>query len=139
MPKPTRKRIRRPGRTRRPLLALIALLLIVLVGYVVQASTGGPSRTSTTTVAESALPSQAQHTIALIQTGGPFPDPEDGEVFRNDQHLLPAEPRGYYHEYTVATPGESTRGPRRLITGGGGQFYYTADHYRSFRRVLVGK
>jgi ribonuclease T1 len=74
----------------------------------------------------------------LIQAGGPFPYPRDGVVFRNAEGLLPQEPSGYYHEYTVPTPGEFDRGPRRIITGADGEFYYTADHYESFRRVEIG-
>ncbi len=90
-------------------------------------------------VALSSLPPQAAQTVALIKKGGPFPYSQDGVVFDNNEHLLPSEPRGYYHEYTVDTPGASTRGTRRIITGRGGQYYYTGDHYDSFVRVDVTK
>jgi ribonuclease T1 len=89
-------------------------------------------------VALSALPVEARQTIALIQAGGPFPYSRDGVVFRNAEGLLPKEPSGYYHEYTVPTPGEPDRGARRIITGADGEFYYTADHYESFQRVEMG-
>lgn len=74
-------------------------------------------------------------TLALIDRGGPFPHRQDGSVFQNRERQLPAQPRGYYHEYTVRTPGLSNRGPRRIITGGNPPviFYYTEDHYRTFR------
>ena len=41
---------------------------------------------------------------------------------------------GYYHEYTVKTPGERARA-RRIVAGRGGEFYYSPDHYNSFRLV----
>lgn len=85
------------------------------------------------------LPPEARSTLALIAQGGPFPNRQDGEVFGNFEHLLPAEPRGYYHEYTVATPGAHDRGARRIITGGTppAAYWYTRDHYRSFREFQV--
>ncbi|MBY8884559.1 ribonuclease [Streptomyces sp. PTM05] len=86
-------------------------------------------------VCESTLPSQADDTLQLIADGGPFPYPEDGEVFRNDQSVLPSEPSGYYHEYTVTTPGAGNRGTRRIVTGEDGTDYYTSDHYESFDAV----
>jgi len=90
--------------------------------------------------AEHALPSlppEAFDTLALIRRGGPFPYRKDGSVFQNRERLLPQRPRGYYREYTVATPGAQDRGARRIIAGGHPPevFYYTADHYRSFQRI----
>ncbi|WP_371675057.1 ribonuclease domain-containing protein [Streptomyces sp. NBC_01276] len=87
-------------------------------------------------VCYSALPSQAHDTLDLIDQGGPFPYSQDGVVFQNREGLLPGHSTGYYHEYTVITPGSPTRGARRIITGQQWQEdYYTADHYASFRRV----
>lgn len=85
------------------------------------------------------LPPQAHHTLALIARGGPFPYHQDGAVFGNREHLLPERPRGYYHEYTVETPGSRDRGARRIVTGGNppAAYYYTDDHYRSFRKFMV--
>lgn len=85
------------------------------------------------------LPAQAHDTLALIARGGPFPHAQDGTVFGNREHLLPERPRGYYHEYTVETPGSRDRGARRIITGGDppAVYYYTDDHYRSFREFTV--
>ncbi len=82
------------------------------------------------------LPRQAQDTIRLIDRDGPFPYRQDGAVFQNRERLLPSRPSGYYREYTVVTPGESDRGARRIIAGAGGELYYTADHYDSFKRVV---
>ncbi len=86
-------------------------------------------------MALSALPIQAQQTVARIRVGGPFPYARDGIVFVNREGVLPRQRNGYYHEYTVSTPGESDRGPRRIIAGGSGELYYTADHYASFQRI----
>jgi len=89
------------------------------------------------------LPPEARQTLALIRAGGPFPYRKDGSTFGNFEKLLPAKPRGYYREYTVPTPGESDRGARRIVAGEGsggdvrtsGEYYYTGDHYRTFRRI----
>jgi ribonuclease T1 len=83
------------------------------------------------------LPAQARETIELIQRGGPFPYRQDGAVFQNRERLLPARPNGYYHEYTVKTPGSPDRGARRIIAGDKGELYYTDDHYDSFRQVVM--
>ena len=78
------------------------------------------------------LPREARTTLELIEVGGPFPYDRDGVVFQNRERILPAKPRGYYHEYTVPTPGEDDRGARRVVTGEQGERYWTADHYDSF-------
>ena len=82
------------------------------------------------------LPKQAQDTIRLIDKGGPFPFDRDGLTFQNREGILPKKPNGYYHEYTVITPGSSDRGARRIIAGDLGELYYTDDHYDSFREVV---
>jgi len=81
------------------------------------------------------LPPEAVETLRLIERGGPFPHRQDGTVFQNRERLLPDRPRGYYREYTVRTPGARDRGARRIVTGGDPPevWYYTEDHYRSFR------
>ena len=81
------------------------------------------------------LPAEARETLVLIKAGGPFPYRQDGRVFHNREGLLPKRERGYYREYTVKTPGARDRGARRIVTGRGGEYYYTDDHYRSFRRI----
>ena len=73
--------------------------------------------------------------LVLIEAGGPFPHDQDGTVFQNREGLLPQQPQGYYHEYTVPTPGSPDRGARRLVTGDGGEVYYTSDHYSSFTQI----
>jgi ribonuclease T1 len=86
-------------------------------------------------IAWSSLPNEARETIALIRKGGPYPYAKDGAVFGNREAILPKQNRGYYREYTVKTPGQRSRGARRIIWGKGGEFYYTDDHYNHFRRV----
>jgi ribonuclease T1 len=86
-------------------------------------------------VAAHELPREARATLERIDRGGPFPYARDGIVFGNREGLLPARGRGYYREYTVKTPGVRHRGARRIVAGRGGERYYTADHYNSFRRI----
>ena len=82
------------------------------------------------------LPAEARETLALIRHNGPFPYARDGVVFGNREALLPKKERGYYREYTVKTPGTKDRGPRRIVAGRGGEYFYTDDHYRTFRRIV---
>jgi len=92
-------------------------------------------------VVAAALPPEARHTLELIASGGPYPYQRDGVVFGNREQRLPLHARGYYHEYTVTTPGVRTRGARRIICGGTlrslAECYYTDDHYQSFRRIKL--
>jgi ribonuclease T1 len=81
------------------------------------------------------LPPEGRTTLQLIKDGGPFPYSKDGTVFSNYEGLLPEKPDGYYHEYTVITPGSSDRGARRIVAGEDGEYYYTSDHYRSFKLI----
>ncbi|MDD5180914.1 MAG: ribonuclease [Gallionellaceae bacterium] len=81
------------------------------------------------------LPTEARTTLRLIRQGGPFPYPRDGVVFGNFEKRLPQQPRGYYHEYTVQTPGARNRGARRIVCGAPVECYYSGDHYRTFRRI----
>jgi ribonuclease T1 len=101
----------------------------------------GPEPTggiSAITVAD--LPSQGKQIYALIHRGGPFAYEKDGTVFGNRERLLPLEKRGFYHEYTVSTPGAKNRGAKRIVCGGQAKApeicYYTADHYASFRKIV---
>ncbi len=87
-------------------------------------------------ISKKQLPKEAIQTIALIKQGGPFPHQRDGVAFGNREKMLPSRERGWYREYTVRTPGERTRGARRIVAGRDGTLYYTDDHYRSFKRVL---
>jgi ribonuclease T1 len=147
---------------RRITAALIGLLVLVLGGWLVKdnlsgspASSTAPTTSSTAGTgtaapakggsavpgtdsglpvkALSALPTQAADTWKLIEAGGPYPYPRnDDVVFENREKRLPRKQSGYYHEYTVKTPGSADRGARRLITGQTRELFYTGDHYASF-------
>lgn len=93
------------------------------------------STTTVDTVLLQDLPREARQTLAVIKEGGPFPYARDGIVFGNFEKRLPKRARGYYREYTVKTPWRKDRGPRRIVAGAEGEFYYTDDHYESFRRI----
>lgn len=90
-------------------------------------------------IAASSLPLEARRTLNLIKQGGPYPYAKDGVVFGNYEGVLPRQKRGYYHEFTVKTPGARHRGARRIIAGGNpqtsGEYYYTRDHYQTFQRI----
>ena len=90
----------------------------------------------TNEIAAKQLPSEARQTLALIKAGGPFPYAKDGSTFSNREGLLPKRNRGYYREYTVKTPGAKDRGARRIVAGVSGEYYYTDDHYRTFKRII---
>jgi ribonuclease T1 len=81
------------------------------------------------------LPPEAITTLKLIKQGGPYPYPRDGVVFGNFEKRLPKKQRGYYHEYTVKTPGARNRGARRIVCGLASECYYTADHYGTFKLI----
>lgn len=128
-----------------PLILVIALALVV---YVVPELTGSeagdvPSIVNPASgvsdlppISVDALPLEALDTIDLIDSGGPYPFDRDDLIFQNREGLLPDEPQGYYREYTVITPGENTRGARRIVAGEDGELYYTADHYSSFAEIF---
>ncbi len=117
------------------LLAVAGLLTLLERGP----GTPAPGQAIPTHAAPGGLPPEAVETLRLIERGGPFPHRQDGTVFQNRERLLPDRPRGYYREYTVRTPGAPDRGARRIVTGGDPPeaYYYTSDHYRSFRRFEV--
>ncbi|GAA2246860.1 MULTISPECIES: ribonuclease [Kitasatospora] len=122
----------RAWKTRAASVATIALLTLAPTAFSATAAHADVSGT----ICQSELPSQADDTLALIDQGGPFPYSQDGVVFGNREGVLPSESYGYYHEYTVVTPGSRTRGTRRIITGEGNQEdYYTSDHYSTFRLI----
>jgi ribonuclease T1 len=117
---------------------VVAATIAVLAAFLgwQQVGDDSPAPDSLPVVSLAQLPSQAADTVALIDSGGPFPYDRDDSVFGNFEGLLPDEPRGYYHEYTVETPGSEDRGARRIIAGSDGELYWTDDHYQSFSRIL---
>jgi ribonuclease T1 len=134
---------------RRRLLGVAVAAMVALATWWIQSSGSDqpqePAATSSVVtdstlpvVAEDRLPAEARATLELIDAGGPFPYDRDGVVFENREELLPERDLGYYAEYTVPTPGADDRGARRIVTGEGDEFYYTADHYRSFVEIDRG-
>lgn len=117
----------------RTALLFVAALALAAPPPALAFEAGGASAT----VRSADLPKEARDTLSLIRKGGPYPYSKDGTTFSNRERLLPKQPRGYYREYTVKTPGSRDRGARRIICGGAQQSecYYTADHYASFRRI----
>jgi len=109
-------------------LGLLALLL-----WLPQVQAGQPELD---VVARAELPAEARATLKLIEQGGPFAYDRDGMVFKNYEHVLPKQRRGYYREYTVSTPGKRGRGARRIVCGPLPECYYTSDHYKNFKRIL---
>lgn len=125
------------GRSVKLVLTCLLLVSAFLVGPVF--AKGPPDANDFSTISLAEMPVQGVQTYRQIMRGGPFPYEKDGVVFGNRERLLPAKSRGYYHEYTVATPGSSHRATRRIVCGGAVKApdicYYTADHYASFRRI----
>jgi len=125
------------GRVRTLLAALALALGAMAPGVLAREAAQVPD------VAIADLPREARDTLVLIKRGGPFPYRKDGTTFGNFERRLPQRARGYYREYTVPTPGARDRGARRIVAGAGaggdartsGEYYYTDDHYRTFRRI----
>lgn len=138
---------------------LVGLLLVALAVALTWANRGDPARGSAVatssstavqnpsaavttprsglpTMAESALPGDARHTLAVIRDGGPFPYRQDGQTFGNREGLLPDQANGYYREYTVKAGTSGDRGPRRIIAGRSGDLYWTSDHYAHFAQIV---
>ncbi len=117
------------------LIGLISLSLVAVLPAVAVAFWQADAPAAQADIHVSELPPAARQTLARIKQGGPFPYAKDGSVFHNREGRLPARPRGYYREYTVPTPGARDRGARRIVAGRDGDFWYTADHYRTFQRI----
>jgi len=127
------------SRRRLGLRSLVLVPVLATAGLLAPAATQATAAPlATGTICHSALPPQADDTLRLIGQGGPFPYSQDGQVFQNREGVLPSEPSGYYHEYTVKTPGSSTRGARRIVTARSGTDYYTSDHYVTFNAINFG-
>jgi ribonuclease T1 len=122
------------SRRRHKLLLFAAMLLCWTVASEVAARSDAPGAISV-----ASLPPEGRSTLQHIRDGGPFPYSRDGVVFGNYEHILPSQRRGYYHEYTVPTPGVKSRGARRIVCGGAvtsvSECYYSDDHYQTFRRI----
>ena len=115
------------------LILLLAMLSLPAVAQAYQSGRSGQDGLPVVAAAE--LPAEARDTLRAIRQGGPYAYPRDGVVFKNYERVLPRQSRGYYHEYTVKTPGARNRGARRIVCGRPVECYYTADHYQTFKRI----
>ena len=122
--------------TARMKFALVLALLMLQAPFTASAySQRSYFDASVAEISLSSLPPEARDTLRLIKQGGPFAYPRDGVVFGNFEKRLPKKQRGYYHEYTVKTPGARNRGARRIICGNPSECYYTGDHYQTFKLI----
>ncbi len=62
-----------------------------------------------------------------------------GDTFGNREGILPKDQKGRYYECDIDTKGKKNRGAKRLIYTKDGTYYYTDDHYESFRKVVIGE
>jgi ribonuclease T1 len=128
------------SRFRIGVVALCAVVLVVAGWALLRTNSPQPPTPSVgvATCPLTNLPPEVTNTVRAIHSNGPFPFPrDDGAVFGNRERHLPDQKRGYYHEYTVITPGARDRSTRRIITGGSPltnpvQYFYTENHYDSF-------
>ncbi len=116
-------------------IVVVALLAAFVMSPAVLARNEGATPATIKAIAFAELPREAQQTLRAIKRGGPFAFERDGVVFGNYERRLPSRDRGYYREYTVPTPGEKHRGARRIVAGAHAEYYYSDDHYRSFKRI----
>jgi len=117
-----------------------ALAFGVLVSPMAAQARSNSDAAAPASIAAADLPPEGRAIYARILRGGPFAFAKDGSVFHNRERLLPRQPRGYYREYTVPTPGVQHRGARRIVCGGTtprqpDACYYSDDHYNSFRKM----
>jgi len=122
-------------------LLVCLMLAAALLGTSMVHSREAPAISGQATISLAELPAQGRQTYQSILSGGPFPFEKDGVVFGNRERILPHQPRGFYREYTVQTPGSRDRGARRIVCGGRQitapeACYYSQDHYASFRRIV---
>ena len=125
----------------RALSTILLAFAAVLGSYPGEVQAKASFALSADTVAVAQLPPQGRSMLTLIYQGGPFRHDKDGVVFGNRERQLPASARAYYREYTVRTPGERSRGARRIVCGGleaaaPDACFYTDDHYASFRKIV---
>ena len=119
----------------RAILAFILSLFLLSTSLAEARSNHGYGSELIQSITLAELSPEAITTLKLIKQGGPFPYSRDGVAFRNFEKRLPIKQRGYYHEYTVKTPGARNRGARRIVCGPPTECYYTGDHYKSFNRI----
>ena len=76
-----------------------------------------------------------EKTLKRIENGEAHPHKNDGAIHQNREGLLPSKDPGYYKEYVHPTEGVKGAGLQRIVTGSGGEIYYTPDHYKTFIKI----
>jgi ribonuclease T1 len=132
---------RAPQKRLASVIGSLMAVCVVSVCLLTSTSWARDAEATSSVIALKQLPPEARQTHVLIHSGGPFPFRKDGTVFGNRERLLPARARGFYREYTVATPGSHDRGARRIVCGGKQRqapdnCFYSADHYASFSLIV---
>jgi guanyl-specific ribonuclease Sa len=113
-----------------------------------------PGKDFTPVIKDQARIKAIMQLVSDIYNRNHLPYSQDGSTFKNKEGRLPAQPAGFYKEYTLLTgsaphtvviggttyqvaPDLSARGSERLIIGGGEKIYYTPDHYKNFILLTV--
>lgn len=81
------------------------------------------------------LPVTALATLSLVESGGPFPDPDDGTAYTDFDGVLPSQPPGYYRQFSVVEPGSDGATSWYLVIGEQDETFWTTDGFASFRIV----
>ena len=119
-----------------------------------RAGAPAPGKDFTPKVEDAARIKAIMKLVSDIYNGAHLPYSQDGTTFKNKEGKLPAQPAGFYKEYTLLTgsaphtvviggttyqvaPDLSARGSERIIIGGGAKIYYTPDHYAHFILLTV--
>lgn len=119
---------------------IITALNMFVIGLPRTGLSGNKAKRMIFTTAEGTT-TDLQPTLNRIASGRTYPHKNDGSVFKNfaptgrTTPLLPVKPFGYYREFVHPTPGTSGPGSMRIVTGQGGEIWFTSDHYKSFIQV----
>jgi len=120
----------------------------------IRAAAPAPGRDFTPRIEDAARIKAIMKLVSDIYKGINLPYAQDGSTFKNKEGRLPAQPAGFYKEYTLLTgsaphtvviggityqvaPDLNARGSERIVIGGGGKIYYTPDHYARFIQLTV--
>jgi guanyl-specific ribonuclease Sa len=102
------------------------------VGVVEEEAAKGSTQLTTRFVSTADGIVDVSPTLNRISSGVKFPHRNDGSIFKNLEGLLPNKPAGYYNEFVHPIPGMKGPGPMRIVTGQGGEMWFTPNHYKTF-------
>jgi hypothetical protein len=97
----------------------------VLIGVLPDITRGGGVSFIAGGTATSLGKAERAGTVDLAPTLRRIAAGETGAVFMYLADLLPTQPAGYYRRFVIPTPGVKGAGPQRLITGQGGELFYS--------------